>query len=45
MIYAIDFDGTECPECGWYAQEYAYPELYDTDDDYAVDEEEDDEEI
>lgn len=23
------YDGNECPECGYYAQEYANPESYD----------------
>lgn len=26
------YDGMECPECGWYAQEYADPEEYEEPD-------------
>ena len=26
------YDGNECPECGYYAQEYADPEMFDEDE-------------
>jgi rRNA maturation protein Nop10 len=42
------YDGNECPECGYYAQEYADPEMFDDEDEFEYDDEcdevEDDEE-
>lgn len=33
------YDGNECPECGYYAQEYADPEIFDDEDEFEYDDE------
>ena len=33
------YDGMECPECGYYAQEYADPEMFDDEDEFEYDDE------
>lgn len=33
------YDGNECPECGYYAQEYANPEMFDDEDEFEYDDE------
>ena len=33
------YDGNECPECGYYAQEYADPEMFDDEDEFEYDDE------
>ena len=35
------YDGNECPECGYYAQEYADPEMFDDEDEFEYDDESD----
>ena len=35
------YDGMECPECGYYAQEYANPEMFDDEDEFEYDDESD----
>lgn len=35
------YDGNECPECGYYAQEYANPEMFDDEDEFEYDDESD----
>jgi rRNA maturation endonuclease Nob1 len=34
------YDGDECPECGYYAQDYAEPEGFDKDDSKEEDDDE-----
>lgn len=35
------YDGNECPECGYYAQEYADPEIFDDEDEFEYDDDRD----
>lgn len=32
------YDGDDCPECGYYAKEYADPEMFDDEDEFEYDE-------